>query len=95
MTDIPKRWFVYMVKCSDGSFYTGMTTDLKRRLSEHNRSPRGARYTRTRRPVRLVYSCSFPLRSGAAKREAYLKKLSHAEKRKWGGERTERTYARG
>jgi putative endonuclease len=65
-------WYVYMIKCADGSLYTGVTTDIKRRLSEHN-SGKGASYTRGRTPVRLVYNESHPDRSAALKREAEIK----------------------
>jgi putative endonuclease len=50
---VTSRWHLYIVECSDGSLYTGITTDVVRRVNEHNGSPRGARYTRTRRPVAL------------------------------------------
>lgn len=74
------RWRVYMLRCADGSLYTGITTQLERRLHEHNHSPKGARYTRHRRPVELVYTEHHPSRSAASKREANLKKLSRREK---------------
>lgn len=76
-----KNWYLYMVICSDNSFYTGITTDLKRRVAEHNSSKNGAKYTRTRRPVRLVYSEIFTTKTAAAKREYQVKQLSHAHKR--------------
>jgi putative endonuclease len=77
-------WFVYMVLCADGSYYTGITNQSPaQRVWEHNHSPRGAKYTRSRRPVRSVYCLRVPTRSAAAKREAALKKLSHEEKKKW------------
>ena len=50
------EWWVYLVSCSDGSLYTGITTNVERRISEHNTSKKGAKYTRNKRPVRLVYS---------------------------------------
>lgn len=71
---------VYLLLCSDGTYYTGSTTDIDRRLTEHNSSVRGARYTRARRPVRLVYTESYSSRSDAQKREYLLKNLSHREK---------------
>lgn len=74
------RWVVYMLRCVDGSLYTGITTQLDRRLHEHNHSPKGARYTRHRRPVELVYSERHPSRSAASKREAAIKKLPRREK---------------
>lgn len=74
-------FFVYVAHCSDGSYYTGITTDMDRRERAHNGEVQGgARYTKTRRPVRLVYHESYPNRSAASKRESMLKKLSHAQK---------------
>ena len=76
-------YYVYMVECSDGTYYTGITTDLKRRIEEHNTSEKGAKYTRTRRPVKLVYSEEYPDRSSASKREWEIKnKFTRAEKQK-------------
>ncbi len=76
-------YYVYMVECSDGTYYTGITTDLKRRIEEHNTSGKGAKYTRTRRPVRLVYSEEYPDRLSASKREWEIKnKFTRAEKQK-------------
>ncbi len=74
-------YFVYILKCSDGSLYTGITTDLKRRIREHNSSVSlGAKYTRSKRPVILVYSQSFANRSLASKQELRIKSLSRIEK---------------
>ena len=50
------KWFVYILKCSDNTLYTGITTDIERRIKEHNSSNKGAKYTKTRRPVKLFYS---------------------------------------
>lgn len=75
-----KKYFVYIVECADGTLYTGITTDLKRRVEEHNTSPVGARYTSARRPVSLVYSKKFKDRSSASIEEARIKKLSKAGK---------------
>lgn len=75
-------WFVYMVRCNDNTLYTGITTDLARRLAEHNTPTYGARYTRTRRPVKLVYSESAASRSDASKREFLIRKLSVGAKLK-------------
>jgi len=72
--------FVYIVECADGSFYTGWTTDPDRRLREHN-AGRGARYTRSRRPLELAYLEPQPDRASAMRRERALKNLSHAQKR--------------
>lgn len=74
-----KRWVVYMVRCSDGSLYTGVTTDLKRRLDEHN-SEKGAKYTRSRTPVSPVYIELGHDQSSALSREAEIKSLSKEEK---------------
>lgn len=73
-------YYVYMVKCKDGTLYSGITVDLDRRVVEHNTSDLGARYTRARRPVKLVYSKKYRNRSTASKAEAVLKKLSRQEK---------------
>jgi len=75
-------YFVYMLACSDETLYTGITTDLERRLQEHNHSPKGAKYTRARRPVALVYSETYETRSEACKREYFIKhKMSRKEKK--------------
>jgi len=66
-------YYVYMLECADGTLYTGITTDLERRLEEHNGSEKGAKYTRARRPVTLVYSEKYPDRSSASKREYEIK----------------------
>lgn len=68
-----KPWVVYLVRCVDGSQYCGITTDLKRRLDEHN-SGTGAKYTRSRCPVSLIVSASFPDRSTASKVEYTVKR---------------------
>lgn len=73
-------WHVYILACADGTLYTGVTTDLVRRLREHNASPKGARYTRMRRPVALAYAKPCISRSEALKEEAAIKKLSRREK---------------
>ena len=72
-------YWVYMLRCKDDSLYTGITTDLPRRVEEHN-SGTGAKYTRGRGPVILVYQESLSDRSAASKREAEIKKLSREEK---------------
>ena len=77
------RWFVYMLKCADDTYYIGITTDLKDRVAAHNRGKNGAKYTRSRRPVRLCYSISVPTKSEALRREIAMKKLSRQEKVKW------------
>ena len=75
-----KDWFVYIVECSDKSLYTGITVDVGRRVLEHNTSNKGAKYTRSRRPVRLVYCETHMDRSLASKREYSIKKLSRENK---------------
>ena len=71
--------FVYIVECSDGSFYTGWTTDPERRLREHN-AGRGARYTRSRRPLKLAYLEPQPDRQAAMRRERRIKSFSRDQK---------------
>ena len=71
--------FTYIVKCSDGSLYTGWTNDLDKRLKAHN-SGRGAKYTKTRRPVELVYYEKFLTKQEAMSREARIKQLSRSQK---------------
>ncbi len=71
--------YCYMLECSDGTFYTGWTTDAERRLKVHN-AGRGARYTSARRPVRLVYLETQPDRTTAMKRERAIKRLTRQKK---------------
>ena len=73
-------YFVYILKCADGSLYTGSTNDLAKRLKEHNESPRAAKYTKARRPVTLVYSKKVRTFGSARKREAEIKRLTRKEK---------------
>lgn len=73
-------WFVYILRCRDNSLYTGITTNLSQRLHEHNHSAKGAKYTRGRRPVHLVYSEQHPSRSVASSREYVIKRLKKNEK---------------
>lgn len=73
-------YFIYILKCSDDTLYTGITTDVKRRVDEHNGSVKGAKYTKLRRPVALVYSEESENRSSASKREYAIKKLTRKEK---------------
>ncbi len=77
----PKDWYVYIVCCNDGSLYTGISTDLGRRVDEHNFRKSGARYTRSRRPVHLVYYEKLASRSEALKRECEIKKQPPGAKR--------------
>lgn len=72
--------YCYILECADGTYYTGWTTDPKRRERQHNRG-RGARYTRARCPVRLVYIEEQPDRASAMRRERRLKTLKHDQKR--------------
>ncbi len=73
-------WHVYMVRCSDRTLYTGITNDLEKRIEAHNSGKEGARYTRSRRPVKLVYSEQVKSKSAAAKLEYQLKKLPRLKK---------------
>lgn len=72
-------WYVYMLRCADGSLYTGVATDLERRLLEHN-SGKGAKYTRGRAPVSLVYQERCADRRRATQREHRIKRMSRVEK---------------
>lgn len=72
-------WYVYIVECSDKTLYTGITTDINRRLSQHN-SGKGAKYTRNRRPVTLKVLFEFDDRSSASKEEYRIKQLPKSEK---------------
>ncbi len=80
--EIKNMYYVYMLSCADKTLYTGITTDLKRRIVEHNNSKLGARYTRTRRPVFLAWSKKLKNRSAALKEEAQIKKLTRIQKLK-------------
>lgn len=75
------HWYTYIVLCADNTLYTGITTDLKRRVEEHNSGMKGARYTRSRRPVKLMYSEIFSSRSKALSREAVIKKMKATKKK--------------
>jgi putative endonuclease len=72
--------YVYILECSDKTLYTGSTNNIEKRIQEHNGSRAGAKYTRTRRPVKLVYMEICSTSSLALKREAEIKKLSRAKK---------------
>lgn len=83
MARAARRWQVYIVRCADGTLYTGVATDVLRRVTEHNGAGKaGARYTRTRRPVKLVYQERAANRSAACKREYRIKQLDRREKLK-------------
>ena len=77
---IAVMYYLYILKCADKTLYAGITTDLKRRIKEHNESKKGAKYTTARRPVKLVYSKRFKNRSNASRAEAQIKKLTRLEK---------------
>lgn len=76
-----KKWYLYILRCGDGSLYTGITTDVKARLSQH-RSGKGAKYTRGRGPLEVVYTEECEDHSAALKREMAVKALSREEKEK-------------
>lgn len=75
-----RDWVVYIIECADATLYAGVTTDAEARVAKHNRGL-GAKYTRARRPVELVYLEPAPDRSAAQKREHEIKRMSAAEKR--------------
>ena len=74
-------YFTYILQCNDDTLYTGITTDVERRVEEHNSSSKGAKYTKVRRPVTLVYTEELADRSSACKREYAIKQLSRDEKK--------------
>lgn len=76
-----KEWFVYIVQCSDGTFYTGVSIDVNRRVNEHNNSSKGASYTKNRRPVKLEYMEGPMVKSAAFKRENEIKKMKRIDKK--------------
>jgi putative endonuclease len=76
------HWYVYIVRCSDDSLYTGVARDLQQRIRQHNEGKRGARYTRGRRPVALVYHEAMPDRAAAQQREYRIKQLSRVQKQR-------------
>lgn len=73
-------YYLYILQCADKTLYSGITVDLERRISEHNSTNLGAKYTRARRPVKLKYFKKYRNRSTASKAEASIKKLSREEK---------------
>lgn len=79
-----KVWFVYLLRCGDGSLYCGITDDVSRRLEAHA-AGKGAKYTRGRGPLELVYTEACESHSGALKREAAIKKLKRHEKLRLAG----------
>ncbi|HLD35324.1 MAG TPA: GIY-YIG nuclease family protein [Planctomycetota bacterium] len=72
-------WYVYFLRCSDNSIYTGITTNLESRVKRHDQG-NGCKYTSYRRPVKLIYSEKYPNKSQAAIRESYLKGLTRSKK---------------
>ncbi|AKP66674.1 GIY-YIG nuclease family protein [Companilactobacillus ginsenosidimutans] len=76
-----KGYFVYILLCADGTFYTGTSNDVDKRVKTHN-SGKGAKYTKTRRPVKLLYTEKLTDKSAALKREIEIKKLSRMKKEK-------------
>ena len=76
-----KCWYVYILKCADSTFYTGITTDPKRRLREHNYTAKASRYTRSRRPSELVFVTGSATRSSASKLEVEIKKMNRENKK--------------
>jgi putative endonuclease len=82
--------FCYILECSDGTFYTGWTTDPERRVAQHNKGV-GARYTKTRRPVKLVYVEEQPDKVSALKRELAIKRMKRSQKMKlWGSKKVDK-----
>ncbi len=79
-------WYVYIIRASDESLYTGITTDVQRRFDEHGGTEKGARYFRGRQPLEVVYRENHPDRSSALRREADIKKLPRNQKLKLIGE---------
>ena len=77
---LPGEWFVYIIESNDHSLYTGITTDVERRLQEHDAGKIGAKYLRGRAPLRVVYQESGHDRSSASRREIELKRLKRAQK---------------
>lgn len=75
------NWYVYILECCDGTFYTGITTNTERRLNEHNTGRQGAKYTRARRPVKLVFQQQCENRSDASKKEYRIRKLGRDDKK--------------
>jgi putative endonuclease len=73
-------FFLYILMCSDGTLYTGIALDVKKRVVEHNTSALGARYTQSRRPVKLIYSKEVGDQAAAAKEEYRVKQLSRVQK---------------
>jgi putative endonuclease len=84
MMPITQTWYIYIVQCSDKSLYVGYTNDVFRRIENHN-AGRGAKYTRSRRPVQLIYSENYRTKSEAMRREWEIKQLTRRQKCKLTG----------
>lgn len=80
MDTVETPYTLYLLRCSDGTLYTGITADLQRRIHEHNTSDKGAKYTRSRRPCVIVYHEQFKNKSAALKREIAIKKMTRVKK---------------
>ncbi|OHD93609.1 MAG: endonuclease [Sulfuricurvum sp. RIFOXYD2_FULL_44_160] len=80
MKSSEKAYTLYILKCSDDTYYTGIAVDIEKRLNEHNTSEKGAKYTRSRRPVILMYSETCTDKSTALKRELAIKRMKRAQK---------------
>jgi putative endonuclease len=74
-------WHIYILLCSDGSFYTGSTNNVEKRFADHV-SGHGARYTKSHKPIKIIYQEKFKSKSGALKREVEIKRLSKTEKQR-------------
>lgn len=79
----PSSYYLYVLHCADDTLYTGITTDIPRRISEHSTGALGAKYTAARRPVKLLYTQKFPDRSSASKAESRVKKMTRVQKREF------------
>ncbi|HEX5329838.1 GIY-YIG nuclease family protein [Sulfuricurvum sp.] len=80
MKSSEKAYTLYILKCSDDTYYTGIAIDVEKRLAEHNSSEKGAKYTRSRRPVTLMYSETCSDKSSALKRELAIKRMKRTTK---------------
>jgi putative endonuclease len=82
MGEVPMKHFVYILKCADGTFYTGYSMNVADRVKRHNKGFGGAKYTRSRRPVKVVYTEEFETRGDALSREYAIKQLTRQQKEK-------------
>lgn len=81
MSSLKNNWSVYIIEASDGSFYTGITTDLQRRFSEHLSGKKGAKYFNGKTPIRILFNENNHDRSSASKQEARIKSMTRAQKK--------------